>query len=129
MTCAAVTVEEWKQANAGRLIDCRWGCRITRDACRSYQSRTARYVLHFNGDHQPLCRANAEYVSCFLPGPCPHLISDEEASFLTRERNAGYGLPRQERRSRQHEAKRRNRLVDPDAMLAEGDSHRSLLTK
>ncbi len=31
-----------------KLLECRWGCKLTEQACRSYQSRTPRYVIHFN---------------------------------------------------------------------------------
>jgi hypothetical protein len=128
MTVRSVSVEEWKRANAHRIVECRWGSRITREACQSYQSRTGRYVFHFNGDHQPLCRPNADYVSCFFPEPCPHLLSDEEALHL-RERNPDCGREPHERRCRQFEARRRHRLVDPGSMLDEEDSHRSLVTQ
>ncbi len=49
MKASPLTVDQWKELNAHRLVQCRWGCSMTADACRSYQSRTGRYVLHFNG--------------------------------------------------------------------------------
>jgi hypothetical protein len=129
MSLPAVTVHEWKQVNAHRLIQCRWGCRITSEACKLYQCRTGRYVIHFNGDHEPLTRANADYVRCCLPEPCPHLISDEEARDMAKERNPNFGTSRGERQTLQHAERRRNRLVDPEAMLSEDASHRSLVMR
>jgi hypothetical protein len=129
MSTSLVTVHEWKRVNAHRLIECRWGCRITREACKLYQCRTGRYVVHFNGDNEPLTRANADYVSCLLPEPCPHLISDEAAKNLAGGRNPNFEKPRRERKALQHAERRRKLLVDPEAMLGEDASHRSLVMR
>lgn len=125
MSAAPVNAEEWKLRNRPDLVECRWGCAITREACRAYQSRTVRYVLHFNGDRVPYPRVNAEYVRCFLPEACPHLLSDEEAqAALEARRNRQMPL---ERKARQYRGRDRERLVNPDEMLHEERWRRSLL--
>jgi hypothetical protein len=125
MSAAPVNVEQWKQRNRGNVVQCRWGCEITLDACRAYQSRTVRYVLHFNGDRVPLPRVNAEYVRCFVPDACPHLLSDEEAHEALEARRRQQ-VP-SDRMSRQHRGRIRERLIDPDDMLREEPWRRSLL--
>jgi len=86
--CVQSQVEQWKRKNACRLIDCRWGLKITTQACRSYQTRCARYVLHFNGDRNPSPRVNADYLCCLLPDPCPHLLPDSEVETLAESRHS-----------------------------------------
>lgn len=126
MTTAVVSVDEWKAQNAHRLLDCRWGCKITSEACRAYQTRTNRYVIHFQGHRDQYPRANADYVRCFMPEPCPNLLSDEEVA--SREfGSCGTDLQRFDRRTRSHRAREMNRLVSPSRMLQEGQWHRSLV--
>jgi hypothetical protein len=126
MTAAAANVDEWKAQNAHRLIDCRWGCKITSEACRAYQTRTNRYVIHFQGHRDQYPRANADYVRCFMPEPCPNLLSDEEAAsfeFAACKADTSHV----HRRSSGHRAREMNRLVSPSRMLQEGQWHRSLV--
>ncbi|MBI4965363.1 MAG: hypothetical protein HY913_18955 [Desulfomonile tiedjei] len=126
MTEPVTTVEHWTELNAGNLVDCRWGCRITVDACHSYQSRAARYVLHFNGDRTPSQRVNAEYLRCVFPEPCTNFLSDEEAQ-AARELRALTKRPLQ-MQIRQHQGREMNRLINPEEMLREAPWHRSLVT-
>ena len=84
--CVQSQVEQWKRENSDRLISCRWGLKITTEACHAYQTRTARYVFHFNGDRDPSLRVNADYLRCLLPEPCPHLLPDSEAESLPEDR-------------------------------------------
>lgn len=126
MTDQVTTVEHWTNLNSGNLLDCRWGCKISADSCRAYQSRSARYILHFNGDRKPSPRVNAEYLRCFFPEPCPNFVSDEEAQSARELRDAaGRSLPRQ---ISHHQGREMNRLISPDEMLREAQWHRSLVT-
>jgi len=123
-----VMVEQWKQRNAHRLVNCRWACTLTREACRSYQVRSRRYVFHFAGDHNPIARPNGEYVRCLLPEPCPYAISDQESQEVRAElRLAGnvFSSPRRSQGAGQVD----ERLVSPDVMLEEADWKRSLVKK
>jgi hypothetical protein len=125
----SLTADQWKDANAHRLIDCRWGCRITLESCKSYQTRTRRYISHFNGEIQPFPRMNADYVTCFLPEPCPYLMSDDEIRTVT-ERESGRGGPSErERRVAARKNRLRQELTDPHVMLMEQDWHRSLVSR
>jgi hypothetical protein len=127
MTGPPVTAEEWKERNSHRLIECRWNSVITPEACRAYQSGNARYVIHFNGSGAAHTCANAEFLLCLGPEPCPHLLSDPEAEELRAERNArGSEISAAKRRLVDRE-KTRRRLTDPDLMLEEPDRARSLL--
>jgi hypothetical protein len=119
--------DAWKRLNAGRLIDCRWGCRITAEACRTYQSRAARYVIHFNGHGDPRRTVNAEFLMCFIPEACPHRVSDEEAAEAFQAHRVTELGPLLERRGRFHRQKALHRLVSPDVMLNEDSWHRSLI--
>jgi len=123
------TVEEWKRLNASRLVRCRWGCLLTRDACRAYQSRRSRFVIHFNGSGNPYPRVNADYLRCVYPEPCIHLIPESEAEALAEERCA----KAQQRRADQSDllgaAREKARLVSPEPMLGEAEWTRSLVTK
>jgi len=92
MIAGPFTVEEWMELNSHRLIDCRWGCRITPEACRSYQLRGSRYVIHFNGHAETYPRINADYLRCVSPEPCPYLMSDEDAAALQSEMPANDDL-------------------------------------
>ncbi len=123
----ATTVDEWKQLNADRLIDCRWGGKITREACSSYQLRRSRYVLHFNGDRDPLSRLNADYLRCFFPSPCPHFLTDDEVELRLWESDDDEPDRHAERRSKVNSARELHRLTSPDEMLAEGSWARSLI--
>jgi hypothetical protein len=127
MRLSELTVDQWKEQSAHRLVECRWGCSMTADACRSYQSRTGRYVLHFNGQREPYPRVNADYLNCLLPEPCPHLMSDDEARS---RRNPGDSTRIRElsaRRALSREARELDRLVNPEHMLREGQWNRSLV--
>lgn len=127
MTATAVNVEEWKAQNAHRLIDCRWGCKITSEACRAYQARTNRYVIHFQGHRDQYPRANADYLRCFMPEPCPNLLSDEEVA--SSEFAACRAAASIDRRSSGHRDREMNRLVSPSRMLQEERWHRSLVAR
>lgn len=129
MSAACATVDQWKEANAHRLIHCRWGCKITPEACRTYQSRTGRYILHFNGDSEPSQRANAEYVSCLLPEPCPNLMSDEDIHALCKSRSENTLSADRERRLVARRLRVRQQLADPDVMLEEDEWRRSLVSR
>jgi hypothetical protein len=129
MSSTAMSPEQWKQAHAQRLIACRWGCMISPEACRLYQSRTGRHVLHFNGDQEPLPRPNADYIHCLMPDPCPHVISEEEAAAVALTRSLHRETVKRDRGRLHERARRRNLLVNPDAMLGEGDWSRSLLRR
>lgn len=127
MTPMPVSVEQWKEANAHRLVQCRWGCTLTREACRSYQVRARRYVMHFVGDPSPALRPNGEYVRCLLPEPCPYMISDDESREVRAEmRLVGDALPF---RRRGNGNRLGEHLSSPDAMLEEADWNRSLVRK
>jgi len=125
MNAAAANVEEWKKHNSARLVQCRWGCAITMEACRAYQSRTVRYVNHFNGQRVPYPRANAEYLRCLSPEACPHVMSDQEAGEALEARRLKK-LP-SETKLREHRAREMQRFVNPEEMLKEAEWHRSLL--
>jgi hypothetical protein len=128
MTTTAVRVEEWRAQNGHRLVDCRWGCKITSEACRAYQTRTNRYVIHFQGHRDQYPRANADYLRCFMPEPCPNLLSDEEAAsseFVACSADTSH----LNRRTRGHRAREISRLVSPSRMLQEAQWHRSLVTR
>jgi len=125
MTDAVTALERWMKLNANRFIDCRWGCKITVDACHAYQSRTSRYILHFNGERTPSPRVNAEYLKCFFPEPCPNFLSDEEAG-AAREKRDLVNRPFQ-RPVKQNLGRELNRLISPDEMLREAHWHRSLV--
>jgi hypothetical protein len=129
MSQRALTVDQWKELNAHRLIECRWGCSITTEACRSYQSRTSRYVLHFNGQRNPYPRVNADYLNCFLPEPCPHLIADNEVRTLGDTSEPGNSRLGSERRARSRQAREADRFTNPERMLAEGQWNRSLVRR
>ncbi len=86
MNLGPTNVDQWKACNSDDLVQCRWGCTMTRKACHAYQTRTNRYVIHFNGSPDPQVRVNAEYIRCFLPEPCSYLLSDDEAMELRMNR-------------------------------------------
>jgi hypothetical protein len=90
MKAGPTTVEEWKRIHSKDIIECRWGCRMTKQACGTYQLRTQRYVIHFGGHDAPLTRPNAEYVRCFYPTPCPHLLLE------ARQDDPGLGVEMEE---------------------------------
>ncbi|MCA1961469.1 MAG: hypothetical protein LDL33_11815 [Desulfomonile sp.] len=128
MTSTAVMVKQWKERNAHRLVQCRWACTLTRNACRLYQVRSRRYVFHFAGDHHPPPRPNAEYVRCLLPEPCPHAISDDESREIRAElKLAGDLFPFRRRDPGVRQVD--ERLVSPDEMLQEADWKRSLIKR
>ncbi len=129
MTTGPATVEQWKKENSGRLVQCRWGCRITTEACRAYQSRSSRYVQHFNGQRNPYARVNAEYLRCLGPDPCPHVTSDEEAEVLRSDRLFHNDAASVGRRGRASQARELERVTNPDVMLSEARWNRSLVKK
>ena len=130
MTPTEENVAQWREANAHRLLECRWGCTITVDACRLYQSRTNRHVLHFNGDRDPTTlRVNADYLRCFLPTPCPHALSDADQQKLRDAQGPLYGGAHRERLARINQERCRERLVNPDLMVGEAEWHRSLISR
>jgi hypothetical protein len=127
MSSAATTVEQWKALNSHRLVECRWGCRLTEQACRSYQSRTPRYVIHFNGSQDARSGVNADYIRCLIPAPCPHLVSDREA-----DEAKLHGPPESDalipgRKVMIRRAREMERLSSPNSMLHEAKWHRSLV--
>jgi hypothetical protein len=126
MTDPVTSVEHWTRLNSSRLVDCRWGCKVTIDSCHAYQSRSARYVLHFNGDRQPSPRINADYLKCFFPEPCPHFLSDEEAQARRESRDTAQRSV--QKQIRQHQSRELDRLISPDEMLREAQWRRSLVT-
>jgi hypothetical protein len=128
VTSTPLSVEQWKELNADRLVQCRWGCTLTREACRAYQVRSRRYIYHFVGDTDPLCRPNGDYVACLLPEPCPNAISDEES----REVRAVLRLDSDSLSSRPPGNRGGwidEQLVSPDTMLEEADWKRSLVKR
>lgn len=127
MRPVALTVDQWKELNVHRLVECRWGCSITIGACRLYQSRTGRYVLHFNGQREPYPRVNADYVKCFLPEPCPHLMSDDEVRSWRTLGDCARIRQLSERRALSREARELDRLANPEHMLREEQRNRSLV--
>ena len=129
MSSACVTVDQWKATNAHRLVDCRWGCRITQEACHAYQSRAGRYILHFNGDSEPSQRANAEYVTCLLPEPCPNLVPDADIRTLGKNRSEQGLLVHRERMLAARRHRQRQQLSDPNVMLEEEEWRRSLVSR
>ena len=124
-----LAADQWKELNAHRLIECPWGCSMTLEACRSYQSRTSRYVLHFNGQREPYPRVNADYLNCFMPEPCPHLLPDEEIHRLAETCPQHNHRTSLERRARSRQARETERLVNPDQMLREAQWNRSLVLR
>ncbi len=125
MKSAPLTADQWKETHALRLIDCRWGCKITPEACHAYQTRTSRYIIHFNGEIEPFPRMNADYVTCFLPEPCPHLMSDEDVRAHADRGRAS----NRERRLAVQKNRLRQQLADPNVMLMEQDWRRLLVSR
>ncbi len=122
-------VERWKRAHRDELIQCRWGARITAAACRAYQTRRARYITHFQSQKGATARPNAEYLRCCNPGPCPHLISDEELAELTPAGDDARDAGAADRRNKAQCAREFERLSSPNAMLSEADWKRSLIKR
>ncbi|MBM4328577.1 MAG: hypothetical protein FJ118_15605 [Deltaproteobacteria bacterium] len=129
MSDKPTTVDEWKRLHASRLVQCRWGCMLTEEACRTFQSRRSRFVIHFNGSGNPYPRVNADYLQCVYPEPCDHLISEEEAEALAEERFVKAQQRRSERSDLLRAAREKARLVSPEPMLGEAEWTRSLVTK
>ncbi len=127
MSRAVTTVEQWKALNSHKLLKCRWGCKLTTQACRSYQSRTPRYVIHFNGSLEPCSRVNADYINCLLPEPCPHLVSDCELREADSRTAPQINDPALRRKGMLHRGREMERLSNPDRMLQEAEWHRSLV--
>lgn len=130
MTPIEETVAQWREANDHRLVDCRWGCKITIDACRLYQLRTSRHILHFNGERDPTTvRVNADYLRCSLPTPCPHALSDAEQQKLRDAQGPLYDGAHRKRLARVNQERYREGLVSPDTMVREAEWHRSLVRR
>jgi len=123
------TVDEWKRLNASRIVQCRWGCLLTEDACRAYQSRRSRFVIHFNGSGNPYPRVNADYLRCVYPEPCAHLIPEAEAEALAEDRRLKAQQLRADQSDGLSAAREKARLVSPEPMLDEAEWTRSLLAK
>jgi hypothetical protein len=127
MISGCATVAEWKEANADNIIECRWGCRLSRNACTGYQTKSKRYIAHFQGEKDPLLRINSDFLICAFPDPCPYFLSDEEAEIL-RDRARQLGDDDlAAKRAHYSMAKQKDRLVNPNIMLSEADWVRSLI--
>ena len=129
MASGPATVEQWKRQNALRLIECKWGCMITPEACRAYQSRTNRYILRLNGERNRKPRVNADYLRCLRPEPCAHILSDSDAEALRAQRDFFADEAAIERRNRAHQIREHEKLTSPDQMLAEPEWNRSLVKR
>ena len=127
MSSTEISTEKWRRDNSHKLVDCQWGCSLSLDACKKYQARCRRYVIHFNGTRSPLSRVNAEYVKCLYPEPCAYLISDEEAAEIRAVNGLSTDQGHKKRRKRLNRAKEWDRFVNPDHMLEEEDWNRSLI--
>jgi hypothetical protein len=127
MSSLVSTVEQWQSNNRGRIVQCRWGCSMTADACLAYQLRTDRYVVHFQGTASPKRTVNADYVRCFLPEPCPHALSDEEVGRIQEGAASDKAPLIPKYRQGKERGLMRDRLVNPDRMVEEPDWRRSLL--
>jgi hypothetical protein len=129
MSSAATTVEQWKALNSHNLVECRWGCKLSGQACRSYQSRAPHYIIHFNGSLDACSRVNADYIKCLIPYPCPHFASDNDSGELE-SRGASHSDALKLRRGAAfHHAREMERLASPDGMLQEAQWHRSLVRR
>lgn len=127
MSSGPVTVEEWKRLHRDELVECRLGGTITKQACRKYQCRDARYVIHFAGHDESYVRPNSDYVLCMIPDPCPHLLGDDD---IEECRPGDLVLSSAARNGRSRtQVRHREKLVNPDYMLEEPDWHRSLITR
>jgi hypothetical protein len=127
MKTSAATPEQWLKDNAQRLIPCRWGCRITPEACRRYQSRASRHVIYFSGLDDPGIGVNSDFVLCMHPEPCPHLITDAEQERTQMATRMSANPKSVERRSRVSEIRKWDELTNPDRMLNEPGWRRSLV--
>lgn len=120
------TLQEWKEMNARRLIQCRWGGQITPDACRSYQVGRSRYGVYFRTSGAGYQRVNAEFVKCAYPEPCPHFMSDRELASIP-DRSPLETLELElERRRAVAELRELHRLTDPSEMWNGNDWFGSL---
>lgn len=127
MSSFVSSVEQWRDNNRGRIVQCRWGCSMTADACLAYQLRTERYVIHFQGTATPKRTVNADYVRCLLPEPCPHALADDEARRSQKSSDSDKASLLPKYRPGKNQGLTRDRLVNPDRMLEEPDWRRSLL--
>ncbi len=129
MSNPPVTAEQWFAQNSESLIDCRWGCRITPEACRLYQTRAGRHVIYFSGLENPASDVNGDFVLCVHPEPCPHLLSEEALEEIrpalqmrrdhwSRSRKCGSSISR-----------KWEELTSPDIMLDEPAWRRSLVRR
>lgn len=128
MNTGAKTVKQWLELNADKLIPCRWGGRITTDACRSYQTRRSRFTVYFRTFETGYVRPNADFLKCVSPEPCPYLIPGAEL-----DDNPEW-VPLEEleaaidRRREVAEVIQMARYTDPEEMLSEEDWMRSLIS-
>ncbi len=129
MSTPVVTAEQWFAQNSHKLIDCRWGCRITPEACRLYQTRASRHVIYFSGLETPGLGVNADFALCVHPEPCPHLLSEQAleeirpaVQMLNDERSRS-------RRSTSADTRKWEELTSPDIMLNEPAWRRSLVKR
>lgn len=114
MSQSSAAVQQWKELNAARLIQCRWGGTITREACRSYQLRRSRYSVYFRVGGTGYQRVNAEFVKCINPEPCPHFMTDEALQLLPGRAPLDALEKELEKRRTVAERRRLQRLVDPN---------------
>ncbi|MFC1834690.1 hypothetical protein ACFL2Q_08145 [Thermodesulfobacteriota bacterium] len=121
------TVEEWRKQNSHRLIECRWVNRITREACRAYQSRGVRNTTPVNGRPSLYACLDADYLSCRQPEPCPFVLSQDEVSALQHGSANGIKELSGRRLNGINRGIKKDRLVNPNHMLGEASWTRSLL--
>ncbi len=117
MKTGPVSVDQWREQNSEALIDCRWCGRIMPDSCRSYQSRTERYIIHFSGTATPCRRVNADYIKCFQPDPCEHLIENVESAAAAGE--SALNDPFLHLKAGAEPAREFDRFTNPEHMLVE----------
>jgi hypothetical protein len=86
-------------------------------------------MLLFIGGSAWRRRTSPDFLCCVHPAACPHLLTDEAAETIRTNRLPETDKALAERRSRVNQARELARLVSPDAMLAEPEWTRSLVTK
>ncbi|MEW6349759.1 MAG: hypothetical protein AB1646_11905 [Thermodesulfobacteriota bacterium] len=129
MSTHADTAEQWFAQNSGRLIDCRWGCRITPEACRLYQTRARRHVIYFGGSEAPALGVNGDFVLCVRPEPCPHLLPEETGQETSPATWTLHNERLKARRSASAGSRKWEELTNPDIMLDEPAWRRSLVRR
>jgi hypothetical protein len=129
MNQAVTTVEQWNALNSRNFVECRWGCKLTEQACRTYQSRSPRYVIHFNGSLDACSRVNADFVKCLLPDQCPHFVTDIEIDKTLSGSSSHSDALSLQRKAASRRGRAMERLASPDSMLHEAQWHRSLVKR